>query len=73
MESLNRGHFRTASLVLCKEDVLFERFKMYCSYKEKIFWDLKAVSFVHMEVVLILECPLAKASLYTVDVCWYSL
>ena len=34
MESLNTGHFGTASFVLCKEVVLFERFKMYWNYRE---------------------------------------
>ena len=38
--SLNKGHFRTASFVLCEEDVLFGRFKMYWTYEEKIFWGL---------------------------------
>ena len=42
VESLNEGHFRTASVVLCKEVVLFGRFNMYWNLKEKIrMLDLK--------------------------------
>ena len=35
MRSLNKAHFWTASFVLCKEVVLFGRFKMYWNCREK--------------------------------------
>ena len=32
VESRNKGHFRMASFVVCKEVVLFRRLKMYWNY-----------------------------------------
>ena len=41
LEPVNKGHLRAVSFVLCKEVVLFGRFKMYWNYREYyIFWDL---------------------------------
>ena len=56
VEPPNIGHFRAASFVLCKEVVLFERFKMYWNYIEKYFGVSSCV--LCIEAVLILECPL---------------
>ena len=44
-EPPNKGHFGTTPFILCKEAVLFGRFKMYWNYKEDVFW-AQAVSFV---------------------------
>ena len=53
METLNKGHFRTALFVLCKEVVLFG--KLTCT---RIIWKNilgpQAVSFVKRFIVL---CP----------------
>ena len=61
-ESPNKGHFRAALFVLCKEVVLFEEVEMYYNYREKYFWTSNCV--LCGEGILISECPLSDISLY---------
>ena len=58
----SKVHFGTASFVLCREVGLFGRFKMHCSYREKIFLDVKLCPC--REGVLSAERPLSEIPLY---------
>jgi hypothetical protein len=60
VESLNEGHFRTASFVLRKEAVLFEIFEMYWNYKWARGYFVASSCILYREVVLILLCPLLE-------------
>ena len=66
MEPLNKGHFGTAPFFLCKEVVLFGRFKMYKNYIRGVFWDFKLCPLQKnlLFCVLMWESPLLEVPLY---------
>ena len=64
VESLNKGHLRTASFVLCEEVVLSGRFKMYWNYREKILGVTTCV--LCREAFLTLKRPLSEIPLHMI-------